>query len=352
MQIKRWASVALISAIAATTAAWAQPAQALVPDAFGFALYSGGVVSQEFPTGTTVLPTGVGRWNVTFPGIGVPQGVAHVTAVHDAVTNPPGRWCQAETWGVVGPDEVVKVACYSPGGVLDSTPGFSVLFARSSVTVIPPPSRYGYVHAAAGGGFFSAFNSSGGPVNVTNVGAGMYSVGFSGLATPGPRDGSFQVTAVNPAVGARCKIADWLSSANGQFARVFCFNPAGAFANTNFTLTYQFQRSLYGPAFPPGRFGYLWNQPPLGPPPTVFNSSGGAVALAAGPPVWTAQWASIGTPLGNTQVTAFGTTPDFCGLHQPWFNTVTGTLIARVNCFTNAGVPVNSGFFASHSSRF
>jgi hypothetical protein len=350
MKIRRlasWAAAALLAT--GGTVFLAQPASAAVPDRFGFVLWSGGGVSQAQPAGTTVVPGVPGRWTVTFPGQGIAGGVVHVTAVHDALTFPPGRWCQAEAWGNVGGNEVVRVACYRPGGFLDPQPGFSVQFARSSGVV--GAGFYGYIDSNPAGAIIDQYSSLGFANNVFHAGVGMYSVAFIGMGTPGPQDDSLQVTAANPGVGARCKVASFNSSANGQFARIFCFNSAGAFADNRFTVTYQFRRSLYGPAFPPGRFGYLWTIPPLGPPSTVFNSTGGPVGFGAGPPVWTVAWANLYTTApSNTQVTAFGTTSHFCGLHKPWGPSGT-TLIANVNCFTNAGVPVVSGFFASHSSR-
>ncbi|MDG6102750.1 hypothetical protein Daura_41465 [Dactylosporangium aurantiacum] len=351
MRLRRLAglvAVALATVLTGALAA-ARPAAALLPDTFGFALWSGGVVSQQWPAATTVSPGVPGRWVVRFPGIGVPGGVVHVTAVHDALANPPGRWCQADSWGVVGPDEIVRVSCYRPGGILDPQPGFSVQFARSSGVFAGQ--RFGYVDAAPAGGTITQYNTTGAANTVTNVGAGLYSVALPGLGTAGPQAGGVQVTAANPAAGARCKVASWQSSANGQFFRVFCFNPAGALANTRFSLTWQYQRALYGGAAPPYKFGYLWNTPPLGPALTNFNSGGPAGVLAGGPPVWTVSFAAIGSPPGNVQVTAFGTTPDFCGLHQPW-TPGAGALGARINCFTNAGTPVNSGFTVEYSSRF
>lgn len=67
--------------------------------------------------------------------------------------------------------------------------------------------------------------------------------------------------------------------------------------------------------------------------------------------MWTVSFAAIGSPPGDVQVTAFGTTPDFCGLHQPWTPGV-GALGARITCFTTAGTPVTSGFTVEYSSRF
>lgn len=352
MRYRRMTGIVAVALAGALTGALgaARPAAALLPDTFGFALWSGGVVSQQWPAATTVTPGVPGRWTVRFPGIGAAAGVVHVTAVHDALTSPPGRWCQADSWGPVGPDEIVRVSCYRPGGFLDPQPGFSVQFARSSGVFAGQ--RYGYVDGNAGGGTISQYNTTGAVNTVANVGVGVYSVSLPALGTAGPQAGGVQVTAVNPVAGARCKVAGWQSSANGQFFRVYCFNPAGAPANTRFTLTWQYQRALYGGAFPPHKFGYLWNAPPVGPAPlTNFNSAGPAGVLAGGPPVWTVSFAAIASPPGNVQVTAFGTTSHFCGLHQPWSPGV-GNLSARINCFTNAGVPVNSGFTVEYSSRF
>lgn len=350
MYTRRWASwVAVTLLVAGGVAGAAQSAQAAVPDRVGFALYSGGVVSQQWPAATTVVPGPPGRYTVTFPGQGIAGGVVHVVAVHDALANPPGRWCQADGWGPAGVDEIVKVSCYRPGGVLDPVPGFSVQFSRSSGPVAG--GFYGYVHSNGAGAIITQYNSVGAGNSVFHAGVGTYSVSFPGLGTAGPNDGSLQVTAVNAVVGARCKVAGWSSTPNGQFLRIYCFNSGGALADNTFSVTYQYKRSLYGPAFPPGRFGYLWNAPPLGPPTTNYNSTGPLNVLAGGPPVWTATFPNLASSPGNAQVTAYGANPNFCGLHAPW-GVAGANLVARVNCFTNAGVPINTGFFVSYSSRF
>jgi hypothetical protein len=227
-----------------------------------------------------------------------------------------------------------------------------VQFARSSGPAVVG-GLYGYLHGTPVCGIITQFNSAGFGNNCFHAGVGAYSVGFTGMASPGPIDGGWQVTAVNGAVGARCKIAGpWVSSANGQFARIFCFNSAGVLADTAFTVTYQYKRSLYGPVAPPKYFGYLYNQPPLGPPSTNYNFTGPLnLIVVAGPPVWLVRFPNLNvTTPSNTQVTAVGTTPDFCGLHKPW-GPAGAAMDATVNCFNNAGVPVNSGFLISHSNR-
>lgn len=354
MSVKRWASgVAAVVLGAIGGVAWTQPAQALVPDRFAFATWSGGVVSQASPAGTTVSPAGPpGRWVVKFPGQGIPGGVVHVTAIHDAITAPNGRFCQAERWASdasVPPNEIVYVACYRTTGALDPAPGFSVQFSASSGVV--GGGVFGYMHNTAGCGILASYNSLGFGTTCFHAGVGSYSIAFTGLGTPGPQDGGIQVTAVNPFAAARCKVASWLSSPNGQFFRILCFNHLGALADNAFTSTFQFKRSLYGPAFPPNRFAYIWNVPGAGPPGTNFNSVAGASAWGGGPPVWTVKhYGLASTAPGNTQTTAVGANSDFCGLHRPWANAGTDVVVL-VNCFNNAGVPINTGFTNSFSSR-
>jgi hypothetical protein len=353
MKIRRFLSCVVMTVLATGSAvALAQPAGALVPDAFGFALYSGGVVSQAQPVGTTVVAGPPGRWTVTFPGVGFPGGVVHVTAVHDGLASPPGRWCQADGWAPVAGNEVVKVSCYSPGGALSPLPGFSVQFAASS-GLAPGVGRYGYLHANPGCGLLAGYSSVLGGINCAQVGIGSYSIGFPGLSSPGPIDGGWQITAVNSAAGARCKLAAaWTSSVNGQFARILCYNSAGALANNGFTASYQYRRSLYGPVAPPNRFGYFFNGPPAGPASTSFNQLGGVNTMPIiGPPGWQVNFPLIyATPPSNTQVTTVGTNANYCGLHQPWFPSGT-TVITRITCFSPGGAPAPSGFLVSHNNR-
>jgi hypothetical protein len=130
-----------------------------------------------------------------------------------------------------------------------------------------------------------------------------------------------------------------------------CFNHLGALADTAFTSTYQFKRSLSGPAFPPNRFGYIWNMPGAGPLSTNYNSVFGSNGIGGGPPVWTIKYYQLAASVpGNSQTTAYGTSPFFCGLHKPWTPAATD-IVVTVNCFDNAGNPINSGFINTSSRR-
>ncbi|MFI5729055.1 hypothetical protein ACIA49_02975 [Kribbella sp. NPDC051587] len=329
----------------------APAADAAVPDRKGWALWdqtAGAVVpTGTWPGGSTVVPVAFGRYQVKLVGQGAPQGVVHVTAINNAP-----HWCQAENWGVSGADEIINIACYRVGGALDVS-SFSVFFVRASGG--PAPGPYGYVDSPPSGGIISQYNSAGAPNTSTNLGVGQYQVKFPSLVAGGTLDGSLQATAVNPQQGARCKVRNWVSSGSGQDVNVLCFNAVGALLNTRFTLTYQYKVSLYGAAIPPKYYGYFLNQPPAGPPSTNLNSVlglGANTILAAGTGLSLVTFPKIAFPQNTVQVTAYGSNSNFCGMNTFWFNMSSGPdLVVRdVNCFTNAGAPVNTGFTISANS--
>jgi hypothetical protein len=340
------AAVACLAAFGA-----AAPARAAAPDAVGFVLWNGvaTVPSGTFPAATTVVLGPPGRYRVIFPGMAARGGVVHVTAV-----NPNAHWCQADGWGPSGADEVVGVSCYRAGGVLDPSP-FTAIFESSSATVIPAAAgRFGYVDANGSGAIISQYNSAGAANAVTHVGTGQWVVRLPGLTTPGPVDGGLQATAVSPNVGARCKIGRWASSAiGGQRVLVLCFDSAGLPFDTRFTMSYQYLRSLYAAAAPPRYFGYLWNVPPVGPVSTNFDSitgPGTVTLIPAGLGLSLVTFPRLRGLPDTVQVTAFGGGSEFCGLLTTWAHIGADTVVRDVNCFTNAGVAVDTGFLISANS--
>jgi hypothetical protein len=342
----RLASGVTAVALGASVVSGGGSAAAAAPDRFGFVLWNGAVVaSGTSPAGTTVGVVGLGQYKITFAGAAAAGGVAHVTAINSAP-----HWCQVNGLGPVGADEVVTISCYRAGGAPDGT-GFSAIFGSSSGPASAVGS-FGYVDSAASGALVSQYNSAGLGNTVIHTGIGQWSVKFAGLSTPGPTDGSLQATAVSPApVPARCKVLGWSSSSSGQIAQVTCFDASGALADTRFTLTYQYQRSLYGGFAPPKYFGYLWNQPVGGPPSTNFNSilGPGANTLSAGT-LSLVTFPSLAVLPDDIQVTASGPGSDFCGLNIAWAHAGADTIVRDVNCFTNAGAPSAAGFLISDNS--
>lgn len=337
-------AIGCLTMTAVTAIAGTSSAGAAVPDRFAFVLFNGGVVATgTTPAATTVV--GAGVYTITFPGQAAAGGVAHVTAI-----NTVPHWCQIESFGPSGADEVVRVDCFKVGGAVDPT-AFSAIFYSSTGPV--GPGSYGYVNSTAGGGLISQYNSAGAANAVAHIGVGQWTVKFPGVASPGPVDGSLQATAVSsPGLPMRCKILSWTSGGAGQTVQVNCYNAAGAFADTQFTLTYQYLRALYGGFAPPKYFGYLWNQPVGGPVSTNYNNpvGPGANVLAAGV-VSTVKFPALAVTPDDVQVTGYGQGSNFCGLTNPWAPPGGGgTTVAQVNCFTNAGAAVASGFLISDNS--
>jgi hypothetical protein len=335
-----------VVALAATAVSVRGSAGAAVPDRFGFVLWNGAVVaSGTTPAATTVAVVGTGQYKISFVGAAAPGGVAHVTAI-----NPAPHWCQLNGLGPVGADEVVTISCYRVGGAPDFT-GFSAIFSSSSGPASAVGS-FGYVNSTPSGALVSQYNSTVVANTVIHTGTGQWNVKFPGLSTPGPIDGSLQATAVSPStVPARCKVLSWTSSSSGQVAQVTCYNAGGVLTDSQFTLTYQYQRSLYGGFAPPKYFGYLWNKPVGGPSPTNFNSilGPGANTLSAGT-LSMVTFPSLAVLPDDIQVTASGPSSDFCGLNYPWTHVGSDTVARDVNCFTNAGAPSASGFLISDNS--
>jgi hypothetical protein len=320
-------------------------AGAAVPDRFGFVLWNGAVVGTgTTPAASTVAVLGLGQYRITFVGQAAAGGVAHVTAI-----NTVPHWCQLNSFGPVGADEIVNVSCHKVGGPLDAT-AFSAIFDSSTGPV--GPGSFGYVNSTAGGALISQYNSAGAGNTVLHTGAGQWTVNFPGVASPGPMDGSLQATAVSsPGAPMRCKILAWASGGGGQTVKVNCYNPAGVLTDSQFTLTYQYLRALYGGFAPPKYFGYLWNQPVGGPVSTNYNNPVGPGANVLTPGVLaTVKFPALAVLPDDIQVTGYGSTSDFCGLTNPWTHAGPDTIARDVNCFTNAGAAVASGFFISDNS--
>lgn len=348
-RLRLLASGLAVGALAVAAVSSIGSAGAAVPDRFGFVLWTGAVdPTGTTPAATTVSIGGIGQYKIDFPGQAAAGGVVHVTAI-----NSVPHWCQVNAIIAASPDEIVTISCYQPGGAPDYT-GFSAIFSSSTGPLSTPGGSFGYVNAVPSGGLVSQYNSAGLGNSVVHTGIGSWTVKFPGLGTPGPIDGSLQASAVSPpSVPARCKVQSWSSSPSSQLALVNCYNAAGALADSQFTLTYQYQRSLYGGAIPPKYFGYLWNQPVGGPVSTDYNSvlGPGANTLSPGP-LATVKFPALAVLPDDVQVTAAGPASDFCGLSNPWTHIGSDTLVRDVNCFSNSGSPIAPGFLISDNSAF
>ncbi|MDG4766665.1 hypothetical protein O7632_21570 [Solwaraspora sp. WMMD406] len=342
------------TALAGVTA----PAQAAVPDRWGFAYLQtptpapgtildtsrqwGGWKATMPAAWATVDQIGLGRYRVRFPGTASVNGAAHVTAVDNAP-----RWCQVFQTYPSGAFQIVEVQCYRPGGAPDNS-RFVVDYTSASGVLPPGPAAFGYVKANPVGGLMSSYNSVGAGNVVTQLGTGFYEVRLNGLGTA-LLDGNLQATAEHPNLPRRCKIARWISSGGIVYAYVFCFDPAGAMADSFFNLTYHRQRPIFG-AVPPTQFAYLWS-PALGAP-SDFNSAGGVnTIMVSGVGQYLVTLPLVGFRMTTVQVTAFGTTPDYCNLQAPWALSGSTVLVRNVICFNAAGTQTPNNFFLTYSSN-
>jgi hypothetical protein len=321
----------------------AAPAEAAVPDRWGFAFVDvpAGIVDPARQAGSwppgplvTVSPTGLpGETAVKFPLIASTGGVVHVTA---ATTD--AAWCQVRRWGPAGPDLLVYVRCHKFGGAPVFVP-FSIVYGTSSGP-LPAPEAFANVFFD-GANVVSQYNSSGGVNTVTPLAVGIWRVVLNGLPTPSP-EGNIQVTAVDPRQPARCKVRRWLfPSILGQVAEVACHNAVNTPLRTGWTLTYQRQRSIFGGAIPPKNFAYTFDNQPANPGPYAplpvginFNSQGSVNTIQAmAPGMRLVRFPLVGATPGNVQITAFGPGPEFCNMF--WWGLVGNDVYVRVvSCYS------------------
>ncbi|GAA1390668.1 hypothetical protein GCM10009639_19710 [Kitasatospora putterlickiae] len=348
--------LAMLAALVGVSLPAAGAAHAAVPDRWGFAYLDNpappwpayvpdttrqwGSWSSPAANPVKVDHIGVGSYIVHFPLIAGPGGIAHVTAV-----GRTGGWCQVRGWVTAGSGQDVGVACYRPGGAPEDS-RFTVLYTTSSGVPAPAVGGYGYVHSNTTGAVITQYNSTGATNAVGYGGPGVWKVWLPGLGQATPA-GNIEVTAVDMANAARCKVGDWAPSAGGQTVIVNCYNAANAPFDTRWTLSYSEKRAVHGAALPPKSYGYLWfnGGVPAG---TNFNSSGGVNTLAGSVP-YNVTMPNIAVPSDTAQVTAFGPGPDYCGLALPWTRS-SGTVNLNPLCFNGSGSPVPSRFLTAFTS--
>ena len=356
------AGMTALMVMAGFVVALAGPAQAAVPDHWGFAYVDKPSVpgtpdlthqagSWPAPFKVHVTPGAVGQVHVRFPQIASKGGVVHVTAV----TAGP-VWCQAQKWGPSGPDEIATVRCFRPGGAPVFVP-FVIMFTTSTKGPFPAGRAYGYVHFEPASGIITQFNSVGAVNTVTSGPVGVWTVTMPGLGTPALA-GNVQVTAVNPAVAAKCEVDAWASSTARQVFRVRCFNSGTTPLTTGWSLTYQRGRAVMGTQ-PKLVASTVDNQPLLtgpyapAPPPVNFNSAGAVNTIrAAGAGLRLVTFPSVGVLPNTVLVSAFHTGPGFCNLNTLWATTsgAPQVIVRDVACYTAAGVLKSQASLITYAS--
>jgi hypothetical protein len=295
-----------------------------------------------------------GEVTVRFPQIGIRGGVVHVTAVAGGPV-----WCQAQNWLRSGPDELVTVSCYRPGGVPVFSP-FVVLFTQSSRTPFPPGRAYAYLHYQPGQGIVSSFNSAGGVNRVVRRGRGIWQVTLPGLGAA-ELSGGVQVTPANASLPAKCEVARWASARPAQLITVRCYDSGTAPMDTGWTLSYQRQRAITGAQ--PASYAYTFDSTPGAagtylpePMPVNFNSAGAASTVTpVGSGLWLVTFPLVGQVPSAVLVTAFNAGPGgFCALMGPWGTSGAGgpgvVTVHDVACYTASGAPASTASLVTYAA--
>ncbi|WP_157594432.1 hypothetical protein [Streptosporangium amethystogenes] len=344
--IVRTLCIAALAATGLATTTTTAAATATELPRWGFAVVRGGAVvdsrrqAGSWPDELKVEATAgdPGQVLVRFPQIGMAAGgVAHVTAISQSAD-----WCQIQGWWQSGADEIVAVQCHRYGvGPIASW--FSVTFGYSP-QYLPAPQAFGYVHWN-GSAVAARFNSS--APTAVNTAEPLTAPGLWRVTLPrlGSADyaGNIQVTAVDSAVPARCKLGGWNTTTAAQSIVVRCYDATGTPLNTGWSLTYHRERALTWTP-PSYRFAYTFDNLPDTPGvyrPTPYqvsyNSQSGGVQLSRSA-VARRQviFGGLSGYRDNVQVTAFGYGSEFCNLFTPWESYSAYVSIRYVTCYNGA----------------
>ncbi|MCA9639368.1 MAG: hypothetical protein KC492_01710, partial [Myxococcales bacterium] len=187
-----------------------------------------------------------------------------------------------------------------------------------------------------------AYNSSGGGINVTSSGTGLYNVTFAGLGSAG---GNVQVVAIGTN-NSRCKVGSWGASGSDEVVHVRCHTASGSLVNSPFVVRFARPDGGYD-----GNGAYLWSgwaAPPENTPfnvdPTYsWNSSGGTnrvVRLDDG--LYQAFLPGLSGAGGSVEITAYGGGSEHCKVGG--WGALSGETFVNVYCFSSTGAPANTNF--------
>jgi hypothetical protein len=306
----------------------------------GFARFEGdGTAVPGFTANTTggaveASRTSLGRYTVTFRSLGVlptPPGEGGTVQV-TAVGASNARCTLVSAWSVTAARDVVaRVACNAPGaGPADS--GFFAYFGRAPTT---GRAAYARVNADASVPSTFQFNSTGAAITASHPGPGVYWV-FIGA---GARDG-LQVTAMS--ANAHCHAA----LRELGVATVKCFDDLGRATDAPFTLNQLGTDSLALRGV--GAFAQVRSSGGLD---TRYDFNvcprGGSTSSRVGVGLYEVSHTLVAESVFSYQVGAYGEDASYCKVAELLGRGTTAG--AKVQCFSAAGVPVDSGFVETYA---
>jgi hypothetical protein len=291
-------------------------------------------------TGTpTITRYGTGHYKVSFPGMGLPGGVAFVSPLGSSP-----RVCNVLGWFVHGSKQVIDVQCWSYSGNKANS-NFAVYFVRGQDNLGPLAYSWNYSEAAdvTLTGAYN-FNSAAGVNSVDRLSTGHYRISAGGL---GSTSGNAQVVAYGPVPGV-CRVEDWGGVSPDQKIDVNCRSLGGQRRDMKFTFAFVDHVGLYG--FPPAdqSAGYVWanQESAMGyVPDTSYNWASDAPAnrvARSAPGAYAVRMVDLAGVGGGALVTNYGSGTLRCQLG----NVPTSGPEQRVVvlCFTPNGIPADSKF--------
>lgn len=256
--------------------------------------------------------------------------------------------CAVLGWGELSGTEDVDVACYKPGGTLDTSSQFF------DVTITKPHSKpsgvfdYSWVFADTHSSNLTGlgqYNSSHKTNRVKHLGTGRYQVTF-----PGPKSSGVHGTAeVTPfgAGGGNCVLAGWTGSKSGEVVDVNCYSATGSRQNREFDVLYASTNNVLGLNRDVDANALFSGRSGVTEPTEHYYSTRGAAAVAEESSAGFYEVALPGSggeyPFlgGDVQVSAVSTRDDHCQV-EDWDQ----NLIPEINveCTNGAGHPVNTRY--------
>ncbi len=312
--------------------------------------------SRATPSTNTVCRTGTGAYTVHFAGLASKGGNAQVSAYGSGPVS-----CKASSWSASRTEELVKVNCYSFSGTATDS-FFTASFAKGGgaanniafLLADQPTNTSSYTPSTT-----FQYNNRGGRATVKRTSTGRYTVTIPDNFGA-PVAGGVKVTAVGSGSGW-CKVVFWTpnSGATAQQVNVACYSSGGSASDQKFSLVFVDRMNLIGDNLTAD--AYAWADQPTNPgpypPSTAYQhdttiASSGTITITR-PAVGTYDvflpFQDQGWDGGHVAVTAYGSGTERCQVNF-WSGAVGGRT-ARILCFTNAGVPVDTFFAMQYTAR-
>jgi hypothetical protein len=183
----------------------------------------------------TITRSGVGAYQVSFPGIGGIGGTIRATAY-----GPGNEACHVFSWSSLAANVLVNVRCQNPAGVPVDTAHTLTFHGTNGLlgTLTGGPRAYAWANLQASPSYTPSttyqYNSTGALNTITRSGVGVYQVRLPGLNAI---SGHAQVTAYG-AGSTRCKVQSWNTSGAAKLVNIRCFDTAGAPADSRYVLDF------------------------------------------------------------------------------------------------------------------